>query len=216
MKNQLFDQFSPFIFMGIMVVGVACAVYYFLSIFNPASDFSAEDAQAIAKYKEWIDNNNVPLVGGKIKPEDRPLVYRKVIEYDIKAGDLKSARNFINEAIQKQFDAKIVALAQLPAAKDLIGQMQNAHRKVEALKGFVVAVQKRSTEQAKEQPDSELARLTEEFCQVPFDPSACPEHAEEIASIYKASLLPLKEKDEAVKKVIGEIEKNCQPPKAGQ
>ena len=210
-----FDQFSPFLFMGIMVLGVACAAYYVWGIFNPTSDFSAEDAPAIAKYKEWIKKNDMPLVGGKIKPEELPLVYRKVIEYDIKAGDLKSARKFISEAIQKKLDAQVGAIAQLPEAKDLIGQMQNAHRKVEALKGFVAAAQKRSTEKGKEKPDSELTRLAEEFCQVPFDPSACPEHAEEIKHIYKASLLPIKEKDEAVKKVIGEIEKNCLSPRAG-
>ena len=83
-----FDQFSPFLFMGIMVLEVACAAYYVWGIFNPTSDFSAEDAPAIAKYKEWIEKNDMPLVGGKIKSEELPIVYRKVIEYDIKAGDL--------------------------------------------------------------------------------------------------------------------------------
>lgn len=209
MNKHIVDQFSPFLFMGIMVLGVVGAAYYFWSIFNPASDFSAEDAEAIARYKVWIKNNDLPIGGGKIKPEELPLVYRKVIEHDIKTGDVKSARGYIRETIQKKHDAQVASLAQLPEAKELIERMQNGQRKVEALRVFVAAVQKQPGQPEPKQP--ELGRLAEEFCRVPFDASSCPEYAEEIAGIYKASSAPLKDKDEAVTKVIGDIEQHCLP-----
>jgi hypothetical protein len=82
--------------------------------------------------------------------------------------------------------------------------MQDAHRKVESLKEIVAAVQKG-------QGQADLAKLAEDFCETPFNPSACPEKAEEIGHIYKASLLPLEEKDEAVKKVVAGIEQSCLP-----
>jgi hypothetical protein len=205
MNKQLLDQLSPLLFIGIVLLLVVGAAYYVWSIFTPSpADLTAEDAQAIAKYKQWISDNDLPFVGGKIKAEELPAVYRKVIEHDIKTGELKSARSFIGQAIQKNLDGKVLELAQLPEAKKLIGHMQDAHRKVEVLKQIVTAVQKG-------QGQADLAKLAGDFCEIPFNPSACPEQAEEIARIYKASLLPLKEKDDAVKKVVVGIEQSCLP-----
>jgi hypothetical protein len=205
MNKQLLDQLSPLLFIGIILLLAAGGLYYVWSIFTPSPpDLSAEDAQAIAKYKAWLRDNDLPFVGGKLKPEQLPVVYRKVIEHDIKAGDLKSGRSFIGQAIQKQLDGKVLELAQLPEAKKLIGHMQDAHRKVEALKQIVAAVQKG-------QGEADLGKLAEDFCEIPFNQSACPEQAEEIARIYKTSLLPLKEKNEAVKKVVAGIEQSCLP-----
>lgn len=207
MNKTILDQFSPLLLIGLIVLLVAGAAWYAWSLFAPAPpDISADDAEAIAKYKEWIKNNELPFVGGKIQPTDLPSVYRKVIEHDIRTGDLKSARSFISRAIQKKLDGQVLERTQLPEAKELIGQMQNAQRKVELLKQIVAAVQKK-------EPD--LTKRAVEFCQVPFNASACPEQAEEISQLYRANLMPLKDKDEAVLKAAGEIEKSCLPGKKG-
>jgi hypothetical protein len=209
MSRHTFDQFSPLIFMGVMVLVVGGAAWYVWSIFNPVSDFDAEDDAAIARYKEWLITNDGPF-GGKIKPEDLPLVYRKVIEHDVKAGDLKTARATIGETIQKKLDEQVLALTQLPQARELIGQVRDAQRKVAALNEFVAALRKEPRP-----GDAELARLADAFCQVPFDAAACPEQAAEIARIYKESLVPLKDSPDAVKKVATDIQQRCLPRPPG-
>jgi hypothetical protein len=52
-----------------------------------------------------------------------------------------------------------------------------------------------------------VSKLAEEFLQIPFNHSASPEQAEEIFRLSHVNLMPLKDKDEAVQKVISEIEK---------
>jgi hypothetical protein len=214
--SSRFDQFSPLLFMGVMVTGVALAAYYVWGIFNPTSDFTAEDAPAVGRYKDWVRKNDMPLVGGKIKPEELPAVYCKIIEFDLKNDDRKSARTFIRETIQKKLDDKVLASARLPEAKDLIGKMQTSHRKVERLKAFIAAVQKQVVEKPKGTPDDHLPTLAASVCELPFDPSACPEQAEEMTRLCQATLSPIKEPNDAIRKVIREIEKNCQPPKAAR
>jgi hypothetical protein len=208
MPKNLFDQFSPFLFMGVMVLLIAAAAHYVWSIFNPSTDFSAEDPQAIARYKEWIANNDLPFAGGKIKPEDLPLVYRKVIEYDVRTGDLKAARGSIAEVIHRKLDTQVLELAQLPEAKELINHVQNGARKVEALKQIVATLDKGQGKQdSAEKVEAELARLCGEFTKMPFNPTACPEQAAEMAQICKSSLLPSRDKSAAVKQISTEIER---------
>ncbi len=210
MNKTILDQFTPLLFIGLMVLLAAGAAWYAWGVFNPPGpDVSAESPEAIAKYKEWLRDNDLPFVGGKIKPADLPAVYGKVIDHDVKTGDLKSGRSFIAHAMQKKLDAPVLEQTKSPEARELIGQMQNARRKVELLRQIVTAMQKK---------EPGLAKLADEFGQVPFSPTACPEQAEEIAAIYRANLLPLKGKDEkenneAVQKVIAEIEKTCLPAK---
>jgi hypothetical protein len=199
MNKTILDQFSPLLLIGIMVLLAASAAWYAWSLFTPSpTDISANDAEAIARYKEWLKNNDLPFVGGKIKPADLPGVYRKVIEHDIKTGDLKSARSFIAQTIQKKLDATVLEGTTLPEAKELIRQMQIAQRKLELLKQIVTAVQ---------QKELKLPKLADEFCQIPFNAATCPEQAEEMSILYRANLRPLKDRDQAVQKVVGEIEK---------
>ena len=164
------EQFAPLIFMGIIALLVVSVVYYWLSVLSPSgADFTAEDPASIAKYKEWIRYNDAPLAGGKIKPDELPGVYRKVIEFDIKTGNLKSARDLINETIQRRLDAQVLTLAQLPETKELFGQLQNARQKVAVLKELVALVNKKTD---KSGGDAELARLADKFGKILFDPSA--------------------------------------------
>lgn len=207
------DQLAPWLLTGIVVVVVASAGYYVWNQFNPSQSVSADDAASIAKYKEWIKTNDLPLVGGKIRPADLPLVYRKVIEFDVKTGDLKSARSFISQTFQRKLDGQVMDMIQMPEAKELLRRMQNAQRKIDLLKQFVAETEKRSTQpEAEKGADTERTRLADEFCQIPFDATACPEAAEEIAQIYQNKLVPLKDKDQVIKQVAQEIETKCRPP----
>src|SRR5262245_48390479 len=132
MIKTLVDQFSPFLFIGITLLLLGFVAYFAWSVFNPPTpEVPADSAEAIAKYKEWVRNQDLPFVGGKIKPAELPAAYSKVIEHDVKAGDLKSARSFIALALQKNLDTPVMELTRLPEARELIEQMQNARKKVE-------------------------------------------------------------------------------------
>jgi hypothetical protein len=86
----------------------------------------------------------------------------------------------------------------------LVAALQNAHHKVVVLKQFVATLSKGD--------GVEIGRLGDEFCRIPLNLSTCPEQAEEIATIYRAQLVPQKEKSgAAVQNVIAEIEKKCLP-----
>lgn len=203
MQKTIIDQFSPFLFIGFMLALVAGAAWYAWSLFTPQpADTAAADPAAIARYKQWIADQDLPFVGSKIKQADLPAVYRKVIDYDVAAGDLKSARGFIALAIQKQLAAAVLAQPGTEAAAALIHQVQHAQRKVEVLKQILGGLPK---EPAK------LPALADEFCAIPFQAAACPEQAQEIAVLYRTQLQPLKDPDAAVQRVVAEIEKNCLP-----
>lgn len=190
--------------MGIVFVAMAYGAYHVWDDYHAYQTFTANDAASIARYKNWINLNERKMVGGRIESGDLPRAYRQVIEYDVQAGDLKSARGFINQAIKIQLGDQVMALVQVPEARELIGHVQNAQRKTALLNQFVAEME--------EPGDTERTRLAREFCQVPFDAKACPEAAAEIAETYQSKLVPLKDKDKIVQQVAREVETKCLAP----
>ncbi len=203
MPKTLMDALSPFLFLGIVIALVGTAAYFARSIFSPGpADVSGQDPKVL---KDWIRTNDLPIGGGRIKLDELPAAYARVIDHDVQSGDLKSARQFIAEAMQRKLDTPVLALCQRPEAKELVATVQNAHRKVEVLKQFLAALQRGDG-------TADLNRQADEFCRIPFDASACPEQAEEIAGLYQGQLLSQKDKDGVeIKKVIGAVEGKCLP-----
>jgi hypothetical protein len=195
---------------GIVLFALASVAFRVWDEFNAHQSFRANDAASITRYKNWINQNDLLMVGGKIKPSDLPAAYCRVIEYDVQNGDLESARRFIGQTIQKKLDDQVMGLVHVPGARELISHMQNAQRKVELLNQFVAETEKGSTpSDTRKAADAERARLAREFCQVPFDAKACPEAAEEIFQTYRSKLAPRKDKDKIVQQVAQEVETKC-------
>jgi len=207
MNKHLLDQFSPLLFMGALVLLGAGAAYYAWEQLNPRTDLTAEDPQAIARYRDWLRDNDVPLLGGKIAQADLPGVYCKVIEHDVRAGDLAAARALIRTTLQKQLADQVLTLLQLPAARELFTQQQQAQRKVAALQEIVAVLPTKTSPQR----EADLKRLAQAFCALPFDATACPEQAQELSSIYRGSILPWKAKEEGLQPALAEIEARCLP-----
>jgi hypothetical protein len=202
MSKQLVDSLSPLLFFALILALVGTAAYFAKSIFSPSPvDLAAQDAKVI---KEWIRSNDLPIGGGRIKAEELPVAYGLVIDHDVQVGDLPSARQFIKEVVQRKLDGQVLALCQQPQAKELIIAMQNGQRKVEGLKQFLAVLQHGDS--------AEAGRSADEFCQIPFNASASPKQAEEIAVLYRTQLAPQKEKGGPVlQRVIREIEEKCFP-----
>jgi hypothetical protein len=199
---------------GLLILAIAGLVWYVWQPFtNPPADISAEDPKAIAQYKQWIRDHDLPFVGGKIKTAELPQAFRKVIDYDVKTGDLKSAREFIRLATERKLDDQVLDLCQLPQAKELIQKTQEARRKVQALLKVAERVEKTGAGKGDKEAklDKQLELLVEVFCAIPIDPVACPELAAEAVAIYRSRLAPLRQQVEILELVGKEIDERCVP-----
>jgi hypothetical protein len=135
-----------------------------------------------------------------------------VIDHDVQNGDLKSARHFIRLALDKKIDSQVLGLTEVAATKALITDMKNAQQKVEALQKIVEVLVRPVASTTKEdlaRTEAELTPLAKLFCELPFNPTACPESAAEIRGILNGKLRALKERSPAVRRVVEEIEKKC-------
>lgn len=207
MSNRALHPFATFLPILLVALLIAFAVSTVFSLFKPSNPpLTAADAQSIAKYRKWLRENDLPLIGGKIKAEDIPGVYGKLIEHDVQADDLKSARSLIGETIGLKLDAQVLTLSQQAAAKELIVQVQRAHEKVAALNKFL-NLQMQPTGSS----GDEYRKAGNHFRGLPFSPTACPEQAEEIASIYRTRLQPIQDRDRTLESVVAEIEQRCLP-----
>jgi hypothetical protein len=192
--------------IGLVMAVIGTVAYYvWQPLTNPAADITAEDPASIAKYKQWIQDYGLPFVGGKIKAADLPAAYAKVIDFDVKNSDLKSARSFVHRAMDNNLDEQVLQAVNLPESKKFIGHVKDGRQKVEVLKQIVSLAEKGA-------PDQQLSALADRFVKIPFSATACPEYAEEIERIFRSSLQSRKEKSPALQRVADEIEKNCLPP----
>jgi len=207
--------------LGLRLLGVAAIIYVIYVAFGslfpkdtwPPKD-EQEEEKIIAGYKNTLAIPDNPF--SPRKPEDIPTYLSRIIDHDIKKANLKSARDYILQAIDRKVDGQVEASPISDEAKALIAKVRNALKKRDELNGLVAAYEKRPVADAaadvKEKFDREFRGLADQFCRTPFDATACPEQAEEIARTYKAKL-EAAAKDPRLKEVIAEIEKNCLPPK---
>jgi hypothetical protein len=206
--------------LGLRLLAVAAIVYVIYIVFGslfpkdtwPPKD-EKEEEKLIAGYKDKLAMPDNPF--NTRKPEDVPVYLSRIIDHEIKKGNLKSARDYIAQAIAQKVDGQVDSLAISEEAKALLAKMRSALKKRDELNGLVALYDKRpgadAAPEVKEKFDREFKELADQFCRTPFDAAACPEQAEEIARTYKAKLEPAG-KDPRLKDVIADIDRNCLPP----
>jgi hypothetical protein len=193
--------------------GVIWVVYaVFSSLFPKAPSWPPEDEKeeekAIAAYKEQLAIPDNPF--SSRKPEDIPVYLSRIIDYDVKKGNLKEARGYIAQAINQKLDGQVESLATAEAAKELIAKVRSATKKQDDLNAIVARYEKRpGADAAKEDRDKfdrEFKDLADQFCRTPCDAKSCPEQADEIVKTYKARLEPHRQ-DPLLKEIAADIEK---------
>lgn len=193
--------------------GVIFVVYFVFSPLSPKDTWppknEEEEAKLIAGYKDKLATPDNPF--SSKKPEDIPIYLSRIIDHDVKKGNLKSARDYITQAIGQKLDGQVESLAGNADAKALIAKVRSGVKKRDDLNA-VVAKYADAPKDTQAKFDRELAELSNQFCKTPFDPVACPELADEIVKTYKTRLEPARQ-DARLKDVIAEVEKNCMPPK---
>ena len=207
--------------LGLRLLGVAVIGYVVYAVFGslfPTDSWppknEQEEEKLIAGYKEKLALPDNPF--STRKPEDIPVYLSRIIDHDARKGDVKSARDYIGQAIGQKVDGQVETLVRSEEARALIDKVRNALKKQEELNGIVAQYEKRPGAEAapdvREKFDREFRARVEQFCRIPFDAAVCPEQAEEIARTFKAKLEPAG-KDPRLKDVIADIEKNCLPPR---
>lgn len=200
----------------VMVAVFGIGLYAFYKSFLPSDNDNSAGCSSVAAYKEKLKVADSPL-----SPRPPELVTQwlsRIIDCDLEAGDKKSARTYVRQAIDRNLDGAVLEKVTSEQSKVLITATKNADRKKEALTKLVAQYEKRSGDSApeaiKHKFDNDFQATAREFCGIPFDPAACPEHAEEIATLYKGRVLPAK-KDVRLKTVAEEIEQRCLPTDSG-
>jgi hypothetical protein len=204
----------------LLVLGVGYAVYAILTgIFLPSDSWppssDQDEDKIVANYKKKLQIGDSPL--SSLNPEDVPVFTARIIDCDVKRGNLQSAREYGMRALNQKQDEKVQSLVKNEDAKQLIDKLRNAIKKRDDLNEVVGKYTQRpalssGSKADRAKFDSELQARVLLFCQTPFDRAACPEHAAEIEKIYRAQLEPAK-KDPRLARAVEEIEKNCLPPK---
>ena len=147
-------------------------------------------------------------------PEDTALYLGRIIDHEVKKGELKSGRRYITWAITEKVDGQVESIANRAESKAWIAQVRSAVEKRDGLARVVAHYERRPGEAAgqevRDKFDRELQGLSAQFCGTAFDPAACPELAAEIATTYKAKLEAAK-RDPRLREVMEEVERNCLP-----
>jgi len=176
----------------------------------PKNEREAEEL--IARYKQKLRMGDSPL--SPRTPEDTARYLGRIIDHEVKKGELTSGRDYITQAINQKMDNQVESLTTWPESNGLIAKMRNAVKKHDDLIRVGGHYKRRPGEatgkEAKDKFDRELQTLAAQFCETPFDLSVCPELAEEIGKTYKAKLEAAKQ-DPRLKNVVDELERNCLP-----
>jgi hypothetical protein len=207
------------------VTGLASVCYLFYLGFGgwftqdpwPPKD-EHEEKQIIARYKQKLLRGDSPL--SPRTPEDTALYLGRIIDHEVKTGQMKSGWEYITQAIQQKLDGRVESIATKAESRALIAKLRSGVEKQDGLARVVAHYERRPAEAAgqevRDRFDQDLRALSAKFCGAPFDPAACPELAEEMATTYKAKLEGAK-CDPRLWEVVEEVERNCLPrqPKEG-
>jgi hypothetical protein len=197
-------------------VGVAYVVHLSFGSLFPQDSWppknESEEKEFIARYKQKLRMGDSPV--SPRTPEDTARYLSRIIDYEVQKGERKVGREYITQAISQKMDDRVESLTSRSESKDLIAQMRNALKKRDDLTRLIALYERRpgntTSKELKDKFDQELKELSAQFCRIGFDPSACPEMADEIDKLYKAKLVPVKQ-DPRLKDVVEETEKNCLP-----
>ena len=192
-------------------VAIAYVAYTWInSLFTqdswPPNDDREEKAM-IAGYKQKLRVADNPL--SPRTPEDTARYLSRIIDYEVQKGEPKVGREYITQAISQKMDERVEALASCPESRELIAKMRNAVRKREDLTRLIALYERRPGRcgragRQKDKFDLDLKAASAQYCGIAFDPSACPEMAEEIRKMVKAKLESVKQ-DPRLKDVVAEI-----------
>jgi hypothetical protein len=196
--------------------GIAVVGYLWLGSLLPNDPWppkdEREEQEIVARYKRNLLMGNSPL--SPRTPEDTAVYLARILDHEVKKGELKSGREYTGQAIKLKLDGRVESLAGRPESKTLIAGMRNAVQKRDGLVGLVALYERRPGETAgkesKDRIDQELKGASDQFCRTPFDPAAYPELAEEIATIFRRSGLAVT-RDSRLKEVIEEVRRSCLP-----
>lgn len=216
------DKHREWLLLFAIKCGAAvCVVYvlysYMFSLFTedawpPKNE--TQEAAIIAQYKKKLAIGDNPLAPRK--PEEIPVFYQRIIDFDVKKGDLKSARDYTAKAIAQRIDQQIESLTRSPGTRTLITVVRNGTQKRDALEKLIAKYEQRPANTAnaetKEQFEMDWKDAVQHFTTIPFDAANCPEIAEEIARLYQAKVVAAKE-DPRMKTVLVDIAQSCLPKK---
>lgn len=121
--------------VGVVIFVVYRVVGFLLPRDNWPPRNEVEEAKAIAGYKQKLAIADNPL--SPRKPEDLPVFYQRIIDYDLKKGDLKSAREHIGNAFRLGIDESVEAMTQSPETKRLLLATRSANKKRDRLQKLI-------------------------------------------------------------------------------
>jgi hypothetical protein len=191
-------------------VGIAYIAYQGFSSLFPKDSWpprdEREEQEMIAAYKQKLRMGDSPL--SPRTPEDTARYLSRIIDHEVKKGERKVCREYIAQAITQKMDDRVESLASRSESKHLIARMRDALKKRDDLARLIALYERRPgdtvSKEQKDRFDQELKELSAQYCRTAFDPTACPEVAEEISNLYRAKLEPAKQ-DPRLKDVVGDI-----------
>jgi hypothetical protein len=197
------------------IAGVVYVVHQGLSSLSAPRDSwppknERDEGEQVALYKQKLRTPDNPF--SPRSPEDTAVFLSRVIDHEVKKGELPSGREYATQAIQHQLDGRVESLAARPESRALIARVRDGTKKRDALTRLLALYERRPREAAGKEAvrkfDQELEGLSAQFCGIPFDAAACPELAEEIGKLYQGRLGAAKQ-DARLKQVVQDIETNC-------
>jgi hypothetical protein len=204
--------------IGILIVGYLA--WWGITSFQGKEDSwppgdAADEDRIIARYKQRLQIGDTPV--SSLTPEQAATFLGRIIDHAVKKGDLKTAREYAGQAVDRKMDAAVEKHIGQSAARDLLAQTLSGRVKRDDLQRVADTYAKRPPDSAakdvRDKFNREFDDQVREFMRTPFRASDCPELAAEIIGIYQSKLAPHKA-DPRLKAVTVEVEQNCTPPKS--
>ncbi len=103
--------------------------------------YASKPAEAVAKYKDGY-----PAAGAR-----KPEVLQRIVDHEAKAGNAVEARRWV----EKGLDEKVNATYEVPAARDILAQVQRERAEAEAKKKAEHEAKEQAKRDAQEKKDKE-------------------------------------------------------------
>lgn len=201
--------------LGVLVVGYF--IWWGITSFQTKDEHwpprdAADESRIIDKHKQRLMIGDTPV--SPLTPEDAARFLGRIVDHAVKTGDLKTARDYAGQAIDRKLDAAAEKHMGKSEARELLAHVLAGRVKRDDLQRVAEAYSKRppatAAKETRDKFDRDLDEHVREFTRTPFSPNDCPELAAEIAGIYQSRLAPHKS-DPRLKAVTDEVEQKCKP-----